>query len=549
MKKTIILYVLMMLVIALTAILMNKQFEIFLFIQFSKNLHIILEGTNSLLMLSIALVSNHMFSNTKNEKLLIIAGGFLTGAIFNTIHIANINYFPYDLITVANLENHPSIVYLLIGNLILPLSLIWALIHKPTQQKPEISKLKIYSFYFFMFIILTIGPYFITNLTSNLRYEFNIIAHSLEFINYSLYLMLAFILFNIRHSSNQTFSPTFTIGLIILGLGGLFYLNLSSTQANEILAHIFQGVGLAFILASINKFLIYSSNLRCKDELVVYLCVLLIGFYVGFISIVSAIFKVVFPPISSYIFVEFILIFQFCAYLISNYLTQSVINIMDALNEYVPGHEYISIPVIRNDEFGKLTNKINEITLLSVQKIKEITNIAKKETSLIKIFESMQRVSNPDIVKNSIIEEIKREVNPDSVLIALYNKDDDTFYLDDYANALPSRVLKEPEDKENEKIIIEQLNEYLKNSLELCFSNINDYIAQNSLEGTEREKILKKHNIKSCCNIPIYYAGNLLGCLIVQFKVNFAVWDKLDINYLKKMAIQLGTVIDKQRKM
>lgn len=546
MKKTIFLYLLTIIFIVLIAALMNTEIEVFSFIKFPKWLHIVLEGTNSLLMILIAIASNHMFSKTKNEKLVIIAGGFLIGAIFNTIHIINVNHFPYDIISLESLQVNPSTIYLLIGNLIIPLSILWSLIHKQTQQKPEIFKSKVYAFYTFMFIVLSLCPYLIYHSSPTLIYKFNIIAHSLEFINYSLYLMLAFIVINIRYSSHQTFFPAFTVGLIVLGLGGLFYLSLNYVQANEILAHILQLTGIALLLGSIDKFLIYSSYLRFKDELVAYLCLLVICFYVGFISIVSAIFHVILPPISAYIFVEFILIFQFSIYLISNQVTKPITKIIDALNEYEPGQEYTPIPIMRNDEFGMLTNKINEVTLLSSQKIKDVANIVARENSLIKIFESMQRISNPNIIKNSIIEEIKREINPDSISIALYNKDTDSFYLDDYTNALPSRVLKEPIDTETEKIIIEQLNEYLKNSLELCFSNVDDYIKKNNLEGTEREKILKKYDIKSCCNIPIYYAGTLLGCLVIQYTTKFINWDILNITYLKKMAIQLGTLIYKQ---
>lgn len=95
--------------------------------------------------------------------------------------------------------------------------------------------------------------------------------------------------------------------------------------------------------------------------------------------------------------------------------------------------------------------------------------------------------------------------------------------------------------------MVAQLNEFLKTSLEICFSNINDYIEKNSLRGTKKEEIFRKYNIKSCCNVPIYYSGQLLGCLVIQYTKDFVELDKLDITYLKTMAVQLGIVIHNQQ--
>lgn len=547
MKKTVLLYILTIIFIAFMTILISTQFDFSLTINFPKWLHIFLEGINSLLMLLIFLVSSHIYSKTKNERLLIIAGGFLISGIFNIVHIITVNNFPYDSLSITNLQGNPTIIYLLIGNLILPLTIYFALIHKPSESLSEAFQLKIYSFFFFIFLAMIIFPYSIYHFFPQLSYKLNIIIHSLEFINYALFIMLAFIIINIRHGSNQTFFPTFTLGLIISGLGGLFYLNLSYMPVNEISAHILQGLGLILILASINKFLTYSTYLRFKDELVAYLCLLLIAFYVAFVSIASALFHIIFPPVSAYLFLEFILIFQFCIYLISDKITQPITKIIDTLNEYTPGEIPLTISVIRNDELGLLTQKINEMSVLTSQKISEISKIVEREHSIIRVFESMRRVSNQNIIKNSIIEEVKNAINPDRIFIALYNLKNDSFYFDKYIENLPSKTLVNFE-KESKKgiIMIKKLNEFLKTSLELCFANIHEYISKNSLEGTTQEKLLKEYDIKSCCNLPIYYAGHLLGCLLIQYTKDFVELDKIDLTYLKTMATQLGTVINNQ---
>lgn len=551
MKRIIVLYISMIISIAFIAFLMSLKFDFFSTINFPRPLHIILEGTNSILMVLIFLVSNFMYSKAKDERLIILAGGFLINAILNTLHIIKVQSFPYDVLSLANIKNNPSTVYLLLGNLVLPLAIYFALVHKPSGEKMENFRLKTYSLYFFIFLVLTICPYLIMHFLPELKYEFNILIHSLAFINYSLYIMLAFIVINIRQSSNLKIFPMFTTGLIISGLGGLFYINPLLIPFNEILAHIVQAIGLVFMLAGIKHFQIYAKFLKVKDELVAYMCLLIVACYIVFILTGSTLFHIIFPSISAYIFVEFILIFQFVVYLVANIVTRPITKIIETLNEYTPGKEYINIPIIRNDEIGQLTEKINTISMLSWKKILEISEVVEKEQSVIRIFESMRRVSNQNVIKNSIVDELKTVLNPDRIFIALYDSTNDSFYFDKYIESLPSKALfnfcklneGECEEEKEEEIMLKKLNEFLKNNLELCFSDVNDYIVANSLERTQKEVLLKEYNVKSCCNIPIYHAGHLLGCLVIQYTNRFKEFDNTDLSYMKMMATQLGVVI------
>lgn len=552
MKRTIILYILMIISIVLIAFLVNAKVDFLLPINFPRPLHIILEGTNSILMVLIFLVSNFIYSKTKDERLIILAGGFLICAILNTIHIIEVQSFPYDVLSLINIQNNPSVIYLLLGNLILSLAVYFALVHKPSEETMKYFRLKTYSLYFFIFLVLIICPYSIMHFLPELKYGLSMLIYSLGFINYSLYIMLAFIVINIRQSSNITFFPRFTTGLIILGLGGLFYINPLLIPFNEILAHITQAIGLVFILSGIKHFQTYAKFLKVKDELAAYMCLLITAVYIVFILIGSTLFHIILPPISAYIFVEFILIFQFIVYLIANIVTQPITRIIGTLNEYTPGQEYVNIPVIRNDEIGQLTEKINTLSMLARNKILEVTKIAEREHSVVRIFESMRRISNQNVIKNSIVDELKTALNPDRIFIALYDSTNDSFYFDKYLEGLSSKALfnfckdgeyNEENEENEEEIMLKRLNEFIKHNLELCFSNINDYITTNSLERTQKETLLKGYNVKSCCNIPIYYAGLLLGCLIIQYTKEFKEFDGTDLSYMKMMATQLGVAI------
>lgn len=550
MKKIITIYILMIALIAGLAVLINMpQWDnLFPTIVFPRILHIIVEGANSLLMFLIFIVGNHLYSKTNDERLVILAGGFLVGAILNCIHIITVSTFPYDLLSIGNLQSNPTIVYLLLGNLLLPLAIYFALMHKPSQPKIQNFRFRVYGIYFFIFLALTILPFLSNYFLPTLAYEFNIIMHALEFINYSLYIMLAFIVINIRQSSNLTSFPIFTTGLVISGLGGLFYINTSLLQVNEILAHIFQAVGLIFILAGITRFQAYAQFLRFKDELAAYLCLMLIAFYIAFISITSALYKIVFPPFSAYLFIEFILIFQFIVYLMANRLTRPITNITDALSVYNPGEAALNIPVIRRDEIGLLTEKINAVSVLSYQKILEVSKLAERERAIVRIFETMRRISNQDIIKNTIIEEINKTFNADKCFIALYDSTNDSFYFDKYSENLPSKTLVNFDDLESEALKFKEFTDLFKNNIEICFANREEYILNNSLKGTPEEKLLGEQNIKSFCSIPIYYSSKLLGSIILQYQKEYKKLSKEDLVFLKTMTTQIGIAINQATK-
>lgn len=543
MKRIIIIYILAIILIAGLVALINIHFGAFSYITFPQKLHTALEGSNSFLMLVMFIACNLVYAKTKDERLIIMAGGFLIGSIFNCIHIITIKTFPFDSMSITNLQQKPSLIYLLLCNLILPSSIYAAIIHKPLPQIIPNFRLKVYSIYFLIFLTLTISPILIYHFLPGLTDRFNIIIHALEFINYSLYIMLAFMILNVRQASNMRFYPVFTTGLAISGLAGLFYINPSITPSNEILAHIFQAIGLIFLICGIHHFRMYAKFLRFKDELVAYLCLMLISFYVIFISLTSAIFHTVFPAFSAYIFIEFLLIFQFILYLLVNNITKPVTNLTEALSKYIPGEKPANIPVIRKDEIGLLTEKINAIAMLSWEKISEISKLMERERSIIRVFETMRRISNPNIIKNTIIDEVNQAINADKCFIALYDSVKSSFYYDDYSVHLPSKTLVDHDYINKDILKFEKFNYIFEGHIEINFANVEDYITKNSLKCTKRERFLRKNHIKSFYSIPINYADHLMGYLIIQYTSDYIELNKEDLSFLKAMANQLGMVI------
>lgn len=498
MKKTLIIYVLMIAAISILTLLMNIPSNFIGVTTFPRILHIGIETFNSILMLSIFFISNNLYSKTKNERFLILGGGFLFGAILNYVHVLTINVFPYDTLSLENLERHRTLIYLLLSNILVSLSIYFSLIYKPSINSKEHFRFKVYSTYFYIFILLIIAPFLFYRLLPEFINKFNIIVSSLECINYAFYIILASILINVGANNKQRCIPTFLLGLIIFGLGGVFFINPSQLPLNGILAHSCQTLGLLLILFGVPCIESFASQFKFKDELVAYLSLLLISFYVFFISITAGIFNIIFPPYSAYLFISFLLFFQLIIYAIS---------------------------------------------AMSWQKVADIYTMAEREQSIIRTFETIQRISNPNIIKDTIINEIKKYFNPDKCFITLYDKDQNSFSIDRYHDNLPSRTLFDSDDMDEESMELKEFTDTFKN-MEIYFARAEEYIAKNSLKGCPHEKILKKFNIKSHYSFPIYYENNLLGYLILQYTKENKELSSDDFAFLKRMANQLAISIN-----
>lgn len=499
MKRSIILYSVMIVLIAILTILIPVQSDIFFLVKFPPKLHFIMEILNSVLIFSLFFVSNNLYSKTKDENFLILAGGFLICSMFNLVHIFTVTTFPYDTLSLENILKNPSLIYLLFCNLGIPLSIYFALLYKPKTTSKVDIKSKFYRNYLYLFLILSILPLIVYYILPNLLYKSYIIIHSLEFVNYALFLMLAAMLINLKFCNKQPVFNFFIVGLLFMGLGGLFYINPSLIQRNGIMAHVFEFFGLFCLNRGIKDFPQIVSLFRFKDELVANLSLVLIFFYVAFVAIASSLFKVIFPQYSGYTFIEFLLLFQLIIYIILE---------------------------------------------ISWDKIYKIYINAERNRALIRIYESMRRISNSNIIKNSIIDEINADFKPDKCFIAKYDYEKNSFEYDEYSKYLPSKTLYNLDDLNDDAIEFKKFKDEFTN-IEVNFSNINDYINKCTLQGTPQEKLLRDYNIKSIYSFPIKYDNQLLGYLILQYKNDYKDFNEDDYSFIKKIATQLGIIMNK----
>lgn len=496
-KKTILLYALLVIAIPCFAFVGNIEFTTFSMINFTRFAHVIYESINLILLLAISLSCHYYFKQTNDERFLILGYGILIGLLFNIVHVLTAKTFPYDNLSLMNMKKNPSLLYLFLSNLIIPLSINFALIYKPFSISN--AKIHIKYFYTYLFMILAFIPAAIYYIFPHYINAFYIVVQSSDYVSYALYFMIAAILINIK-TNKLGFTPdTFIVGLLFLGFSGIAYINPGLTQISGIFGHLFQNIGLLFILMGLTHFEKLSKLYTLKDELVSYLSMLIILLYITLVPFISAIFNIAIPKSSGYIFIEVLLIFQLAIYIISSVFWKRVVGV------------YLS---------------------------------AESNGSIVRIMESINRISEPNIVKNTIISEINRIYHPDKSIIVIYNNETDSFYLDEYAKFLPSKTLLNSEDVEHEANDFNNFQSIFKN-IEINFPTLNEYLQRISGYGSEQEQWLKNHRIKSLYTIPINYNEQLLGYIILYFIKESYALGKEDYNFLQKVASLLGGVIKK----
>lgn len=500
MKKTLILYTSIITIIGLFSVLMNYPSVILPPIEFPRGLHIILESLISILMFWVFLSAHKLYSKTQDDRFLIVSGGFLLSLILNAIHIFTVPVFPFDNLSFDNIQKNPTLVYLAMSWLIQPLSIYYAIIYKSKLACDYVHKVKIYNIYMYILILLIAAPIMIYYLLPNYLTNFYVLAHSLEYINYTIYLMLAVIIMNLRLASKEIFFDKFVLGLLLLGLSGIFYINPVEIATRGILAHIFQVLGSLFILLGLPKIQTTAASFRIKDELIAYLSLILILFYVAIVAVISSIFNIIFPQVSGYIFIGVLLLFQLIVYAFSTVSWNKVAGI------------YIS---------------------------------AERDRALIRILESMRRGANQVIIKNTVVEEISKDLGADKCFIVLLDEQSN-LYFDRYIESLPSKTLSDFDDLDEDENRFKKFLEVFKN-IEINFYKLEDYISERTLARTSAEKILKELNLKSMYTVPISFNKKTLGYLILYFTGKYKELNSDDMAYLNKMATQIGISIGKQK--
>lgn len=168
----------------------------------------------------------------------------------------------------------------------------------------------------------------------------------------------------------------------------------------------------------------------------------------------------------------------------------------------------------------------------------------KRENALRKVFEAISGSLDSNRIKNIIVNEVAKALNPDVCLIATYDNMNDYFYIDDYSQYKSRETDKDYVSINTRTEGVKWFMDLFRNNKETHFTDVEEYIKENNLQNTAVERHLKEYNIKSGYDAAITYGDQLLGYIVIQYTKDYKTLNSDDLSFLKSIAAQAGVVIN-----
>lgn len=185
--------------------------------------------------------------------------------------------------------------------------------------------------------------------------------------------------------------------------------------------------------------------------------------------------------------------------------------------------------------------KANELELISRQE--KIIKANEKEVLLRRIVETMRSSLDVNLVKNTIVNVIAETFKANRCFILNYNESEDNFYVTKECEYLSSNDEKSLIGINTNMFSEHKVMDYLKKGNDANYSNVDEYIQKQNLQGSPEENFLKEYEIKSSYKIPIFHANTFLGFIIIEYTKSYKALDESDLAFLNIIATQAGIAI------
>ena len=546
MNKVTNLYLFIILLIGGVALITYAFPQLIPDVYFSRSYHVLFEGITAIIQFMIFLKAHELYTKVKNKKFAFIAAGFLTAGLLNLYHLIATDVFPYDDIitlipyhTAVNIQNYQKIFFLFISHRIIPISIFISLFvssYISDKQKINFRK-KVYLIYFSIILLFVLLYKLALTLIpqSYALYKIFLFMENLQIIDESLYFLIAFIYVDMRVSSKKNILSPFAIGIILLGVGQLFHINPAQIQLYGFISHAFRITGLLLVLAGLKDILELPNLINFRQKTLAYSSILLIIFYVIFVSLNLTIFDIKFPLYSPFVFLEFLLIVSIIQYKAAIKLIEPITNIINSMDKFKLGVKPETISVIANDEIGLLAKKLNKITGLNWEYTQEIKHSRDKEKLLFETVSNIRNNLDIDEIKYKLVEKVGKVFNADKCFFREYDNDKKEFIQEIKFKYATSSELEQSYTfcKDTECFLVENHKEhecvYVKD-----FSKLVDTPGHFGVFAKHQACFNK---IKTHCCFGLFDENKFLGAFTLQFKEVAELSDE-DINLLKTIVNQ-----------
>ena len=407
MNKFINLYIFLILFIALFLIFnvdFNSAFTNS--ILYTPFLHELFEWLIIFIFILTFLKTNKLYSQTRDKRFAIIAGSFLAGSFFHLFDLFFLHNFSSDI------GLKPSLIYALSEKLVIPFSIFIAVFY--TEKSSERKPIQFRRIIYFLYLCIALLTVVLTQLIFPLLFKstFLLFEQGLVIADESLYFLTALILADQRLISNKNIFSMFILGLIILGVSQLFYINSLLVPISGLISVFLKLVGYLFLFLGLKDFQLLPKTVKLRQKLLAYMAVLLIMSYLTFSLFISIILKIDLPANFPFIFLVFLLFSVAIEYIISAEFTSPIAKIIRVVNKYKPEEKSEKIPVKSTDEIGELSEQLNNIIEINwdyTQELKaneeKILKFLNKEQLSFTITNSIRSTLDLDEVLTIICEE------------------------------------------------------------------------------------------------------------------------------------------------
>ncbi len=526
-KTLVLLYIFFFLVIVISFFTYTKSPEYTLFyfpygIFYKRILYILL----ILVSLLILFKARKLYSKTNNIAMEIISAGFLAGIILYAEKVLTFAGLFYN----AGTSHIFHIFDLLLGDLIWTIALFAAIFYIPRQSEKNeyMGKFIYYSTILYALLIISldifVSPYL-------LDYVYKILPNIflVKTIEQSFYLLSAFIYIDMRIVNNQKIFSFFTLGLIILGSGPLFFVPEYATTVYAFISPMIKIIGFIFIYIGLQDLQTKPKFLNFRQKLSSYMSLLLILSYITIIPIGSLLFDMKLPSYLSYLFLGYFIALTIAQYILSANFSIPVMDVIRGIEQIKPGQKPELIPVTSHDEIGLLAEEFNKNAEL-------IWEYFEKEKLLKSSIAAIRKTLDIDEVKHQIVSSIGYTFKADRCFVIEYDQLNNKYLPIKYEHLASSEV-KSLKNMDIEKDLPEFTKE-LKERREIIILDADEYIEKNNLKESDLEKYAKKYDIKSGFSLPIVYYNEYLGNLAVHFTRKKAAFREPEVQFSRDLIEQ-----------
>lgn len=506
-----------------------------------------------LLNLGIFIKAKKIFNINKDPKMALISAGFLWGGIFELFHI--LYSFTYGNSDKIQLYTLMQFVFLLFSNIFSSFSILISIFWVQTEIEKKSFKINnIYSIFSIaaLFIILLVEALNFVPVNDSYIYYFinNIFVFNpaVEVIDNAIYILSAFLLFNIRSINNKKPFSLFITGLLILGIFQLYiFLPEYLYSYYRFFVHIAKFIGLLLLYLGLKDINFEFKYLSFRTKFTAYPSLFIIFVFWLNTSIYSFVTNTHFAIYFSYIILVFFIIAVILTFVLADSLIKPISLLIEKVNNLDINAKPEEIDVRATNEIGILTQKFNEKSKQIWLYTQELQLSYDREKLFKKITENIRNTLDINQTKQNIVNTLGEICGADRCFMLDFDNDENFLSIGECCE-----YLKNNNQKSLIGVDLEEYNfEYWayifkKDKKEIAISDVDRFIEENKLQNSKIENYSREFSFKAGIAYPIFINDKITNIIVINFSKAVELSpDKID--YIKSVINQLAIALNQSR--